>query len=151
MRFLDRLLDAGAVRLPLPAHEGAAVKFDGEREAGQSRPRARVGIANTRSSSSRRHERQARARARTKIGRIAPARCSAIVSDGDRRSASPASRPRSSHRMDDFGRQYPVPLAVELEESPGHRVERAHLPLDLHRAGQEIEPRLGSCRSSRHR
>src|SRR3546814_11258274 len=37
-RFLDRLLDAGAVRLPLPAHIGAAVKFDGEGEAGHGAP-----------------------------------------------------------------------------------------------------------------
>src|SRR3546814_9751915 len=40
-RFLDRLLDAGAVRLPLPAHKGAAVIFDGEGEAGHGGPLSR--------------------------------------------------------------------------------------------------------------
>ena len=32
--FLQRLLDARAVRLPLPAHERAAVEFDRQRESG---------------------------------------------------------------------------------------------------------------------
>ena len=40
-RILDRLLDAGAMRLPLPAHEGPAVKFDGEGEAGHDASRVR--------------------------------------------------------------------------------------------------------------
>src|SRR3546814_16390723 len=40
-RFLDRLLDAGAMRLPLPAHKGAAVIFDGEGEAGHGGPLSR--------------------------------------------------------------------------------------------------------------
>lgn len=48
-RFLDRLLYARPVRLPLPAHEGAAVIFDRQRKpahdssvpAGMGKPRSR--------------------------------------------------------------------------------------------------------------
>src|SRR3546814_19328942 len=58
-RLFDGLLDAGAVGLPLPAHIGAAVIFDGEGETrharrvptGMARPRrnALVSIAGLRS------------------------------------------------------------------------------------------------------
>src|SRR3546814_20182614 len=49
-RVLDRLLDAWPVRLALPAHEGRAVIFDGEREPRHKRVPA--GIGKPRSNSS---------------------------------------------------------------------------------------------------
>src|SRR5690606_25122220 len=49
-RFLDRLLYARPVRLALPAHERAAVEFDGEGEAGQA-SRVPLGTARPRRSS----------------------------------------------------------------------------------------------------
>ncbi len=49
-RLLDRLLDAGAVGLPLPAHEGAAVILHRQRKACHAR-RVPAGMGKPRSSS----------------------------------------------------------------------------------------------------
>src|SRR5690606_21204226 len=73
-RLLDRLLDAGAMRLPLPAHEGAPVELDGQAETGHVRdgPARWVpaGMAKPRSSSP---ALIAALPARwTRVGRIAP-------------------------------------------------------------------------------
>ncbi len=58
--FLDRLLHGRPVRLPLQAHERAAVEFEGEGEAGQ-RTMVPAGTGLPRSNSARVHRRLARA------------------------------------------------------------------------------------------
>ena len=123
-RLLDRLLDRRAVRLALPAHERAAVIFDGEAEAGHAPRRsvAPTGMSKPRSSSSGRHRRAAGTLDQRRHDRaVAAGDGEAVVEHGAGLAAS----------VGNLGGEHFDPLAFVLEKGARRRVERADLPLDL--------------------
>ena len=122
-RLLDRLLDRGAVRLALPAHERPAVIFDGEPEPGHASV-APAGMAKPRSNSA--------VVIAAAPGALDQARHDRAFAAGDGQ-AMVEHRPGRSAQLRNLRRKHLDSLAFIFEPGARRRVEGAHLALDLRR------------------